>query len=164
MDEEAIELCLICRAPSVFDQFCRECLRARAFCNPKTRPLGCLCPPTSETTCKNQECPRRPRLAGLYTSTPRIAEIQKVVSEAFSLRMSDMVSQRRARDVARPRQIAMFLAKELTLASLPMIGRAFGDRDHATVAHAIRTVREIMDRDISYAALIEDLKIRARGV
>lgn len=84
---------------------------------------------------------------------PAIAEIQRAVAEHFRIPLIEMRSQRRSRIVARPRQIAMYLCKELTLFSLPMIGRHFGGRDHTTVMHAIRKVEMLgeVDRDIGAA-------------
>jgi len=76
-----------------------------------------------------------------------IDEIQKLVSQHFELKPLDLVSARRARAVARPRQIAMYLAKRLTTRSLPEIGRKFGGRDHSTVIHAVRKVEELRDTD-----------------
>lgn len=76
-----------------------------------------------------------------------IDEIQKLVSEHFSLKPVDLISARRARAVARPRQIAMYLAKRLTTRSLPEIGRRFGGRDHSTVIHAVKRVEELRDSD-----------------
>ena len=76
-----------------------------------------------------------------------IDEIQKLVSQHFELKPLDLVSARRARAVARPRQIAMYLAKRLTTRSLPEIGRKFGGRDHSTVIHAVRRVEELRDQD-----------------
>ena len=72
-----------------------------------------------------------------------IEDIQKRVAEHYGLRMADMLSARRARAVARPRQVAMYLAKQLTPRSLPEIGRKFGGRDHTTVMHAIRRIEEL---------------------
>lgn len=72
-----------------------------------------------------------------------IEQIQKRVAEHFNIRMSEMSSARRARAVARPRQVAMYLAKQLTSRSLPEIGRKFGNRDHTTVMHAVRKVDEL---------------------
>ena len=80
-----------------------------------------------------------------------IDEIQRKVAEHFNLRLSDMHSSRRARNVARPRQIAMYLAKQLTSRSLPEIGRKFGGRDHTTVMHAVRKVEELIDGDAQIA-------------
>ncbi len=76
-----------------------------------------------------------------------IDEIQKAVSAHFELKPIDLVSARRAVVVARPRQIAMYLAKRLTTRSLPEIGRKFGGRDHSTVIHAVRRIEELRDKD-----------------
>ena len=75
--------------------------------------------------------------------------IQKTVAEYFKLKISDMHSKKRSRNVARPRQVAMALAKELTQMSLPEIGEAFGNRDHTTVLHACRTIASLRVRDTS---------------
>jgi chromosomal replication initiator protein len=87
-----------------------------------------------------------------------IEEIQKKVAEHFSIRLTDMASARRARAVARPRQVAMFLAKQLTTRSLPEIGRKFGNRDHTTVMHAVSRVTELMERDGTFAEDVELLR------
>ena len=76
-----------------------------------------------------------------------IDEIQRKVAEYYNIRLADMVSARRARAVARPRQIAMYLAKQLTSRSLPEIGRKFGGRDHTTVMHAVRKIDELRSAD-----------------
>jgi len=76
-----------------------------------------------------------------------IENIQKIVAEYFKIRTSDMLSKTRSRTIARPRQIAMCLAKELTSHSLPEIGNAFGGRDHTTVLYATRKVAELRDAD-----------------
>lgn len=76
-----------------------------------------------------------------------IDEIQRRVSEHFRIRHAEMVSARRAREVARPRQIAMYLAKQLTPRSLPEIGRRFGGRDHTTVIHAVRQIERLRGED-----------------
>lgn len=86
-------------------------------------------------------------------------EIQKRVAEHFQIRLSDMSSARRSRTVARPRQIAMYLSKQLTSRSLPEIGRAFGGRDHTTVIHAVRKVEELMKADAAFA---EDVDLLTR--
>jgi chromosomal replication initiator protein len=75
--------------------------------------------------------------------------IQKTVAEYFKIKISDMHSKRRSRNVARPRQVAMALAKDLTQMSLPEIGEAFGNRDHTTVLHACRTIASLRARDTS---------------
>jgi chromosomal replication initiator protein len=72
-----------------------------------------------------------------------IDEIQRKVADYYAVKLSDMLSARRAREVARPRQIAMFLAKKLTPRSLPEIGRRFGGRDHTTVIHAVKRIEEL---------------------
>jgi chromosomal replication initiator protein len=74
-----------------------------------------------------------------------IENIQKTVAEYFKIRVADLLSKRRSRSIARPRQIAMALAKELTTHSLPEIGDAFGGRDHTTVLHACRRVKELRE-------------------
>ena len=75
--------------------------------------------------------------------------IQKTVAEYFKIKISDMHSKKRSRNVARPRQVAMALAKDLTQMSLPEIGEAFGNRDHTTVLHACRTIASLRVRDTS---------------
>ena len=87
-----------------------------------------------------------------------IEEIIRKVSDHYNLRMSDLVSARRARSVARPRQIAMFLSKNLTSKSLPEIGRRFGGRDHTTVIHAIRKIEELKMTDVQIADEVEILR------
>lgn len=86
-----------------------------------------------------------------------IDEIQKKVAEYFNISVKEMQSSRRARNVARPRQIAMYLAKQLTSRSLPEIGRKF-DRDHTTVMHAVRKVEELVLEDASMAESVEALR------
>lgn len=92
-----------------------------------------------------------------------IEEIQKQVSGHFNIRVSDMHSARRARSVARPRQVAMYLAKQLTSRSLPEIGRKFGGRDHTTVMHAVRKVEELRERDQAFADDVELLRRMLEG-
>jgi chromosomal replication initiator protein len=87
-----------------------------------------------------------------------IEEIQKRVAEHWNIRLTDMSSARRARAVARPRQVAMYLAKQLTSRSLPEIGRKFGNRDHTTVMHAVQRVAELMERDNAFAEDVELLR------
>ncbi len=90
-----------------------------------------------------------------------IDEIQRKVSEHYNLRLTDMHSARRARNVARPRQVAMYLAKQLTVRSLPEIGRKFGGRDHTTVMHAVRKVEELMNDD---AQIAQDVDVIRRAL
>ncbi len=88
-----------------------------------------------------------------------IEDIQKRVAEHFNIRLADMHSPRRARAVARPRQVAMYLCKQLTARSLPEIGRKFGGRDHTTVMHAVRKIEELSQLD---ATLAEDVELLRR--
>ena len=90
-----------------------------------------------------------------------IDEIQRKVAEHYNLRMADMHSARRARNVARPRQVAMYLAKQLTARSLPEIGRKFGGRDHTTVMHAVRKIEELMEDD---AQIAQDVDVVRRAL
>ncbi|MBT4488758.1 MAG: chromosomal replication initiator protein DnaA, partial [Rhodospirillaceae bacterium] len=83
----------------------------------------------------------------------------KKVAQHFNIRLADMHSARRARAVARPRQVAMYLAKQLTTRSLPEIGRKFGGRDHTTVMHAVKRIEELRQTD---AALAEDIDLLRR--
>lgn len=87
-----------------------------------------------------------------------VDEIQKQVAIHYSIRLPEFLSPRRARAVARPRQLAMYLAKQLTTASLPEIGRAFGGRDHTTVAHAVRTIENLLVTDAALADTCAGLK------
>jgi chromosomal replication initiator protein len=87
-----------------------------------------------------------------------IEEIQRRVAEHYNIRLTDMASARRARAVARPRQVAMYLAKQLTSRSLPEIGRKFGNRDHTTVMHAVSRVGELMERDSAFSEDVELLR------
>jgi chromosomal replication initiator protein len=92
-----------------------------------------------------------------------IEEIQKRVAEHFNVRVADMHSARRARAVARPRQVAMYLSKQLTTRSLPEIGRKFGGRDHTTVMHAVRRIEELKATDNGFAEDVELLRRMLEG-
>ncbi|MEL6476019.1 MAG: chromosomal replication initiator protein DnaA [Pseudomonadota bacterium] len=108
-----------------------------------------------------QEC-----LADLLKTVERkvtIEEIKRVVSNYFNLRMSDLTSARRARTVARPRQMAMYLCKMLTPKSLPEIGRGFGNRDHTTVIHAVKTIEKLKESDGQLAEDLEALRRHLEG-
>jgi chromosomal replication initiator protein len=100
-------------------------------------------------------------LLALQDKLVTIDNIQRVVSEYYKVKMSELLSKRRSRSIARPRQVAMALAKELTNHSLPEIGEAFGGRDHTTVLHACRKVKELQEstRDIN-----EDVKHLLRAL
>ena len=86
-----------------------------------------------------------------------IEEIQRKVAEYYNIRMAELVSKRRDRPVARPRQIAMFLSKELTTKSLPDIGRAF-NRDHTTVIHAVKTIEDLRAKDPAFKEETDSLR------
>lgn len=92
-----------------------------------------------------------------------ISHIQATVASYYGLHKSTMVSQRRAQDISHPRQIAMFLATELTPKSLPTIGRYFGGRDHTTVIHAIRAVAKRVANDPEIAEDVRVLRERLGG-
>ena len=87
-----------------------------------------------------------------------IEDIQKRVSDYYNIRVAEMSSARRAQMVARPRQVAMYLAKQLTSRSLPEIGRKFGNRDHTTVMHAIKKVEQLSHSDPSFGEDVELLR------
>ncbi|SOC06729.1 chromosomal replication initiator protein DnaA [Rhodobacter maris] len=104
-----------------------------------------------------QEC-----LADILRASDRrvtIEEIQRKVAEHYNVRLSDMIGPKRLRTIARPRQVAMYLAKHLTTRSLPEIGRRFGGRDHTTIMHGIRKIDELMATDTQLA---EDIGLLRR--
>ena len=104
-----------------------------------------------------QEC-----LADILRASDRrvtIEEIQRKVAEHYNVRLSDMIGPKRLRTIARPRQVAMYLAKHLTTRSLPEIGRRFGGRDHTTIMHGIRKIDELMATD---RQLAEDIGLLRR--
>jgi chromosomal replication initiator protein len=108
-----------------------------------------------------QEC-----LADILRTADRkvtIDEIKRKVADHYNLRLMDLVSARRARAVARPRQVAMYLAKTLTSRSLPEIGRGFGGRDHTTVIHAVRKVEQLCETDSQLSDDIELLRRMLEG-
>jgi len=88
----------------------------------------------------------------------KIEEIQRIVARQYNVSRADLLSSRRTANVVRPRQVAMYLAKQLTLRSLPEIGRRFGGRDHTTVLHAVRKIENLVNIDTSLAEEIEILK------
>jgi chromosomal replication initiator protein len=101
-------------------------------------------------------------LADILRSSDRrvtVEEIQRKVAEHYNIRLSDMIGPKRVRTIARPRQIAMFLSKELTSRSLPDIGRRFGGRDHTTIMHGVRKVEELREADTQ---LSEDIDLLRR--
>ncbi|MBU1278115.1 MAG: chromosomal replication initiator protein DnaA [Alphaproteobacteria bacterium] len=103
-----------------------------------------------------QEC-----LADILKQSDRkvtVEEIQRKVSEHYAIRLSDMIGPKRVRSIARPRQVAMYLAKQLTSRSLPEIGRRFGGRDHTTVMHGVRRIEELKGTDSQIADDVEMLR------
>jgi chromosomal replication initiator protein len=88
----------------------------------------------------------------------KIEEIQRIVARQYNVSRADLLSSRRTANVVRPRQVAMYLAKTLTLRSLPEIGRRFGGRDHTTVLHAVRKIENLVNNDGALAEEIELLK------
>jgi chromosomal replication initiator protein len=88
----------------------------------------------------------------------RIEDIQRIVARQYNVSRADLLSSRRTANVVRPRQVAMYLAKVLTLRSLPEIGRRFGGRDHTTVLHAVRKIETLAGNDTTFAEEIESLK------
>lgn len=100
-------------------------------------------------------------LLALQDKQVSIENIQRVVADYYKIKVSDVLSKRRSRSVARPRQVAMSLAKELTNHSLPEIGDAFGGRDHTTVLHACRKIKELQEED---ADIREDVKNLLRSL
>ncbi len=94
-----------------------------------------------------------------YDRKVTIDDIQKKVCEHFGLKLVDLNGERRSRHLARPRQLAMYLCKQLTTKSLPDIGRAFGGRDHTTVLHAVRKVEELMRDDTVFAGDADMLRL-----
>ncbi len=92
-----------------------------------------------------------------------VDHIQKAVAEHFGLTQADLLSERRARSVARPRQAAMWIAKQITTRSLPDIGRRFGGRDHTTVLHAVRRIEALKAEDATLARDLDVLLRKLRG-
>jgi chromosomal replication initiator protein len=104
----------------------------------------------------------RPHLRG-GEKRVTVDDIQKAAAEHFGLKQADLISERRNRAIARPRQAAMWLAKQLTTRSLPDIGRRFGGRDHTTVLHAVRRIEELKANDPQLTRDLETLTRKLRG-
>ena len=90
-----------------------------------------------------------------------IEDIQRKVAEHYNIKLSDLVGQKRVRTIARPRQVAMYLAKQMTTRSLPEIGRRFGGRDHTTIMHGVRKIEELCGED---HGLAEDVQLLRRAL
>jgi chromosomal replication initiator protein len=102
-------------------------------------------------------------LLALQEKLVTIENIQKTVAEYYKIRVADLLSKRRSRSIARPRQVAMALAKELTQHSLPDIGEAFGGRDHTTVLHACRKIATLRSTDTDITRDVNSLLKVLRG-
>ena len=94
----------------------------------------------------------------LYNKLINVEFIQNIVANYFNLNINEMLSQRRSRSLARPRQIAMYLAKQYTTNSLPDIGRKFSNRDHTTVIHAVKKIDELIKKDNEIKQNIIEIK------
>ena len=99
-------------------------------------------------------------LKDIYKSTKviTIEKIQNVTSNFFTINLEEMLSQRRSRPLARPRQVAMYLSKKLTTRSLPEIGRKFANRDHTTVIHAVKTIAKLMEKNDELKKNVEEIR------
>jgi chromosomal replication initiator protein len=89
---------------------------------------------------------------------PSIATIQRVTADHFGVTVTDLISHRKGTAIVRPRQLAMFLSREMTGNSLPAIGRKFGNRDHSTVIHALQQIVNLRERDADLAADVLAIK------
>ncbi len=117
------------------------CANSRARCGAWSRPR---ISPAGAITLEFAKDALRDLLA-LQERLVTVENIQKTVAEYYKIRIADLLSKRRSRSIARPRQVAMALAKELTNHSLPEIGDAFGGRDHTTVMHACKRIKELRE-------------------
>jgi len=100
---------------------------------------------------------------GSSTGPVKIADVMKIVAEVHDVTLDQLKSKRRTQDLARARQIAMYLAREMTGASLNQIGRAFGNRDHSTVSHAYQKIQKEMKTDPRFRGAVLDIQDRVRG-
>ncbi|HYF22111.1 MAG TPA: chromosomal replication initiator protein DnaA [Caulobacteraceae bacterium] len=117
----------------------------------------------SKLTVEEAQTVLQPNLRGGVERRITVDEIQKVTADHFGLKQADLLSERRTRAVARPRQVAMYLCKQHTTRSYPDIGRRFGGRDHTTVLHAVKKIDELMGKDEQIARDVETLSRKLRG-
>ncbi len=117
----------------------------------------------SKLTVEEAQALLQPNLRAGVERRVTVDEIQKLTSEHFGLKQADLLSERRTRAVARPRQVAMWLCKQHTTRSLPDIGRRFGGRDHTTVLHAVKRIEELIASDEQIARDVEALTRKLRG-
>ena len=113
---------------------------------------------TSAITLETAETAIRDLIRNREPRRVKIEDIQKLVASRYNVSRSDILSERRTAAVVKPRQIAMYLSKVLTLRSLPEIGRRFGGRDHTTVLHAVRKIEKQIGGDTSLSEEVELLK------
>jgi len=97
------------------------------------------------------------------SSAPNIEKIQKIVANFYGIKISDLSSQNRSRSFSRPRQIAMYLAKNITSESLPKIGKEFGGKNHATVIHSVKLVQNLIDSDNKMLQEVKELEEKILG-
>lgn len=117
----------------------------------------------SRLTLEETQSLLQPNLRGGPERRITVDEIQKAVAEHYGLKQADLLSDRRTRVVARPRQVAMYLCKNNTTRSYPDIGRRFGGKDHTTVIHAVRRIEELIGKDDQIARDVETLTRKLRG-
>jgi chromosomal replication initiator protein len=117
----------------------------------------------SRLTVEEAQTLLQPNLRGGPERRITVDEIQKMTAEHYSMKQADLLSDRRARAVARPRQVAMYLCKHNTTRSYPDIGRRFGGKDHTTVIHAVRRIEELIGKDDQIARDVETLTQKLRA-
>ena len=113
---------------------------------------------SDKLTCALSDCKKILKDVFNQVKVVTVDKIQNTVSSFFNIPLTEMLSQRRSRPLARPRQIAMYLAKKLTTRSLPEIGRRFANRDHTTVIHAVKTITRLSEKDLEMKKNIEQIK------
>lgn len=101
---------------------------------------------------------------GALYCRPLVMDVQAQVADYYHIPIGEMVSQRRSRSVARPRQVAMYLSRAFTPQSLPEIGRRFGNRDHTTVIHAIRMVERLREADSDFDNDVRQITARVTAL
>lgn len=117
----------------------------------------------SKITLEEVQTLLRPNLTGGVERRITVDEIQKTTADHFGLKQADLLSERRTRSIARPRQVAMYLCKLHTTRSYPDIGRRFGGRDHTTVLHGVKKIESLMGTDEQIARDVEALSRKLRG-
>ncbi len=111
-----------------------------------------------EITIENTKAVLSSYIRSSNAAAPTIEKIQKIIANFYGIKISDLSSKNRSRSIARPRQIAMYLAKHLTSESLPKIGKEFGGKNHATVIHSVKLVQEMIDSDNKFLQEIKELE------